>query len=667
MTAAELTDLKRTLRQLLPDEGPSAVIAALKKVLPENAAKFSALFQLETRLNMANRDKIRGVLSQEQLELAYNRIASDLMDLLDGLEEPDFSPAGAAAKTGSILYKIPHTMQVNQEKRCIVRLAFEEDAIIRNIELVDAVLQPIRVAEVMEVDLVDPNEEPAFSIRQINSAEQFIEKGDFTEWVFFVKPLRTGELPLALRVSVLEVVAGRDRKKEIVLEETIHVVAEPDNDGFEETTTFKNIGYSVSYSTGAETGAPPAAEPPAEGSNIRRLSVALLVFLLLGAGAWALGLLQETAWLWAKTEDTKNAYENYLKKYPNGRHRGQAEYHIDLLDWETAQLVGTLKAFQIYRHLHPDSHFAAAAQQQIDSLERGRLKPDSLPPAGDSLPPDSVRIDSGIPPAPPGIPKPAPKPEPKNSAANKQKKSQPLHPPKPAPVPTPPPATPQPKPDTAANRTGRRSGFEMVPVTGGAFTMGDAKGENDECPHVETVKSFKIGKYEITQADWKEIMGSNPSFFKGCDECPVENISWNDAQQFILKAGIIRGARYRLPTEAEWEYAARGGPKSEGQTYAAGNRAGPVAWNHGNAERPNRVGRKRANQLGIYDMCGNVWEWCSDLYQPYPNCKGKAGSDRVLRGGSWRNYDDACRVSNRNQEKPNKREYVNGLRLVQER
>ena len=206
----------------------------------------------------------------------------------------------------------------------------------------------------------------------------------------------------------------------------------------------------------------------------------------------------------------------------------------------------------------------------------------------------------------------------------------------------------------------------MVRVPGGTFSMGSEKGENDECPHEVTVKTFNIGKYEVTQSDWKEIMGNNPAFYKGCDECPVESVSWDDIQAFIQKASVIRGIRYRLPTESEWEYAARGGAQSQNYTYAGSKRAGQVAWNHGNTERPNRVGRKKANELGIHDMSGNVWEWCQNTFQPYPGCKGKASNDRVLRGGGWRNYDQACRTSNRNQEKPGKRDYQNGFRLARD-
>ncbi len=215
--------------------------------------------------------------------------------------------------------------------------------------------------------------------------------------------------------------------------------------------------------------------------------------------------------------------------------------------------------------------------------------------------------------------------------------------------------------------------IEMVFVEGGTFEMGSNKGDSDEKPvHKVTVNSFYMGKYEVTQKQWKAIMGNNPSYFKG-DDLPVENVSWNDVQEFIKKLNQTTGQHYRLPTEAEWEYAARGGNESRGYKYSGSNNIDEVAWydkNSGN--HTHQVGTKAPNELGIYDMTGNVWEWCSDWYNknyyrhsPQNNPQGPAsGKYRVLRGGSWLNLAGNCRVANRYWYVPDFTYLTIGFRVV---
>ncbi len=217
---------------------------------------------------------------------------------------------------------------------------------------------------------------------------------------------------------------------------------------------------------------------------------------------------------------------------------------------------------------------------------------------------------------------------------------------------------------------------DMVYVQGGTFTMGatseqGSEYDSDERPtHQVTVSSFYISKYEVTQKQWVEIMGSNPSYFKG-DNLPVERVSWNDVQEFIQKLNAKTGKNYRLPTEAEWEYAARGGNKSKGYKYSGSNNIGEVAWYYGNSgSTTHPVGRKEKNELGLFDMSGNVWEWCSDWYGIYgsgsqTNPKGPtSGSFRVLRGGSWFINARYCRVSSRDGYGPDGRDGNCGFRLA---
>ena len=217
--------------------------------------------------------------------------------------------------------------------------------------------------------------------------------------------------------------------------------------------------------------------------------------------------------------------------------------------------------------------------------------------------------------------------------------------------------------------------FTMVPVEGGTFTMGATSEQgSDACDgekpaHKVTLSDYYIGQTEVTQALWEAVMGSNPSDSKG-DNLPVEQVSWNDCQVFIQKLNQLTGKQFRLPTEAEWEYAARGGRKSRGYKYAGGNNIGSVAWyddNSGNEMHP--VATKQANELGIYDMSGNVEEWCSDRYGDYTSSSQSdppgpsSGSRRVFRGGNY--YYDAggCRVSSRYGDTPDYRGSNFGLRL----
>ncbi len=221
------------------------------------------------------------------------------------------------------------------------------------------------------------------------------------------------------------------------------------------------------------------------------------------------------------------------------------------------------------------------------------------------------------------------------------------------------------------------SDIQMILVRGGTFSMGCTSEQGNDCELNEmpvarvTINDFFIGKYPVTQRQWREIMGNNPSSFGSCEDCPVENVSWNDIQEFIRRLNQTTGKVYSLPTEAQWEYAARGGRQSNAYRYAGSQNLQEVAWYLGNGSaRPQPVGRKRPNELGIYDLSGNVWEWCQDFYGPYTpgdkrNPTGPSfGSNRVLRGGSWNSAAGQCRVSFRNISTPGHRSSNFGFRLV---
>ena len=230
------------------------------------------------------------------------------------------------------------------------------------------------------------------------------------------------------------------------------------------------------------------------------------------------------------------------------------------------------------------------------------------------------------------------------------------------------------KPENTTFTVGSVS-FTMVYVEGGTFTMGataEQAGDyqsNEQPAHNVTLSSYYICSTEVTQELWLEVMGSNPSSFVGVN-LPVERVSWDDCQEFISRLNAITGKNFRLPTEAEWEYAARGGNKSEGYKYAGSNTIGNVAWYSGNASsKTHPVGTKAPNELGIYDMSGNVYEWCNDWYGSYSTAQTdpqgpSTGYGRVHRGGGWDYGAKNCRVSWRNYNTPTSFSNHLGLRLA---
>ncbi|MBR7013176.1 MAG: formylglycine-generating enzyme family protein [Muribaculaceae bacterium] len=202
--------------------------------------------------------------------------------------------------------------------------------------------------------------------------------------------------------------------------------------------------------------------------------------------------------------------------------------------------------------------------------------------------------------------------------------------------------------------------FKMVPVAGGTFTMGftgvtpDSDDSSALPAHQVTLSSYGIGETEVTQALWVAVMGSNPSNYTGDANRPVESVSWNDCQQFITQLNQMTGMTFRLPTEAEWEFAARGGNMSHGFTYAGSNMLDDVAWYNSSESTTQPVGQKEPNELGLYDMSGNVWEWCNDYYDTYSSADQTnptgptSGSERVARGGAFFNAETGQRVWFRN-------------------
>ena len=225
--------------------------------------------------------------------------------------------------------------------------------------------------------------------------------------------------------------------------------------------------------------------------------------------------------------------------------------------------------------------------------------------------------------------------------------------------------------------TVKRLNMKMVWVEGGTFQMGatleqGSDADSDEKPvHTVTLASYYIAECEVTQAQWRAVMGKNPSYFTGDDSRPVECVSWHEATQFCEKLSQLTGKKYVLPTEAQWEYAARGGKYSRGYKYSGSNDVSAVAWYDGNSgSKTHPVKQKAPNELGLYDMSGNVWEWCSDWFGDYSSSSQtnptgpSSGSSRVLRGGGLDGNAGYCRVPYRSNSHPSDRGYDCGFRVV---
>ncbi len=242
-------------------------------------------------------------------------------------------------------------------------------------------------------------------------------------------------------------------------------------------------------------------------------------------------------------------------------------------------------------------------------------------------------------------------------------------------------------PDQGADQAGSKqaessftdphTGMEFVLVPGGCFEMGSAEGEVEEQPvHQVCVDDFYLGKHEVTQGEWLAVMGSNPAYFKNGDNFPVESVSWFDTEDFTAKLNTLSALNYRLPTEAEWEYAARSGGKQE--KFAGSDNADGVAWHRQNSTAASvpgsshEVGQKQPNGLGLFDMSGNLWEWCADWYgadyyqeSPDRNPQGPtSGAVRVGRGGSWYSEPNDMRTTIRGNFAPAAFGPLLGFRLV---
>lgn len=727
-----LEEIRKDL-QILLVEDLAVALKTLQELLPDSAEKYALVIALLGRLNDANKARLRNTLSNDDLQLEYNKIRADFFDFVQGLQEADFAAAvqpGAsgeqAPRQGSILYRIPGTMPVHKETKCVVRIAIDEDAIVENITIDEHVQlkELYRVSDTMQAELLDPSGGRVFRITTISEDIQIIDAQGYTEWWFYVTPLEEGTYPLILKIAIIEVVNGQPRSKELVLEESVQIVTDgpvPD----EGAKALKPAGYALAFQTASMAGgglvslvktAQPAAvatsASPGTATAFGLAQKAALFALALTAGVttgWFATPEESRAW-WKADYVYKNiaGYATYMAEHPEGKHYETAACRKTLLE-------NTPEAYRDYLYEFPEGTCRADAEQALNRLEHDalaglRANPNAADlrafliqfPECDNL--DGVlRIvlaneslrEAYLPmirqrweecrllsPAFPKIPVREDVPRTDTTATVPA-----------APVPTPPPVvrTPLPKlPPTPAQNV---PAPDLVFLRSGTFSMGATNGLEDELPVRQvTLRDFYLGKTEVTFEEYDRFCTATGRD-KPADEGwgrgnrPVIHISWLDATAYcnwlsaaqgrtpvytFLANGRVNMSRsangYRLPTEAEWEYAARCG---QNYPYSGSENLNEVAWyldNSGSQTHP--VAHKAPNVCGLHDMTGNVREWCQDWYGRYApgNSTDPTGpsmaKNRILRGGQWGRNPLQQRLTYRNSALPGYSDFGTGFRLA---
>lgn len=812
---SSLSEIRKQIKQdILGREGLTHALKCLKGALPEDTPKYDVLLLIEREYNELKLKQIKGTVTQEEADVQTRQLEERLLQFLTDLDEADLSRETAAdvqsrftddqeIRHGHVLYQIPHRMQLMEESRCLVRIAFDEARLVEDLDIDEDTRfkEDIRISDYMKVELEDPSIDGAFEIKARSEEVQVIDVDDFTEWRFTVRPIKPGEHILELKVTIMLMVDGVARPRERTLEESVVIVAEavPEEELKEE---FKSLGDVVSVacglapfrgkSAGAEPPNPPAAgpasvpppqsapapapvprAPAAKGGGMPMSAlmtalagialVVVAVFLLptFFSGGSQVGdetempvegaappeLNEEELFAAAQASGSITAYQEYLQEYPQGPNAPEAAYTIARLDntpetwlawleaypqsdlrpealsafaaleeptWEKARLQATPASVNRYRVLYPDGRFQAEAialQRKVQNGQPAATTPASREEllAGSKNPLNTI-ADSPRPARPqtgaeeaeppgPGQQRPA---SPGDTAGQRTDVT-------PAPAITDPPAgnPVRPEPELPVP--------PMIRVPGGTFLLGCDPGQTEagECNDNEMparkvrLDDFYIGQFEVTNREFLAFLqeaGNNTEAGApwydasrttgGIEETgegfrlrsaayaerPVVYVTWFGARAYAEWLAERTGRPFRLPTEAEWEYAARGGQQSRNYRYPGANSLKDAGWfNRPEGSRyPSVKGKKVGNELGIYDMGGNVWEWVADWYagkyysnlsDGAPNPRGpNAGQYKVKRGGSW--YDDAeqsantARVSNRNNDIPtNSRSYI-GFRVA---
>jgi formylglycine-generating enzyme required for sulfatase activity len=754
----------------------AGTIAYLQRQLPHTSPRQDELFLLLGRCNDVRKLSIAGIVDTDKVTTLENAVRRDLLLLIRDLKEAEFTATAPTAtaqdKPSNLLYRIPHAMPLLVETKCVVRIATDPGVLVEDFR-VDQYTEQRRLKKIsksMLVELHDPSGGRHFSLRPTSRNVQTIDLDgeEFTEWCIYVTPLMEGQHILELKVCIIEMVDGKRKIRERVLEEQIEVIADGGIRGMGDVPE-KQAGPALAFADEASQwfGLFCFHLPmPNVARMTRMLTMALfLVFLLVGSTVgWGLTPEVTRDWWYASLQGTEEAYTRFINEHNNNNKycekayykramvsddptvvRSYLTYINEKYDnppspehkkavWRKLDALAIQSIAEIQRQpepskvehflqVFPDEKYQAmlreagldhpALQAPIDeAIEKTKATPPtSITPEESAVPektPENNRIsdaqkpeteleapatptsttpeESAVPEKTPeknrisGAEKPEPEPEVPAASQPSSTEQAPAELPVAAPILPPAAGKTLPAAPPASGETFTDPILGMfVKVKGGTFTMGCQDGRDKDCQddekpaHQVTLRDYYIGQTEVTQDQWRAVMGDNPSNFKSCGDCPVERVSWDDIQDFLKKLNARGGGKYRLPSESEWEYAARGGANSRNYTYAGSNNAKKVARFDENAgSKTHSVKGRNPNKLGLYDMSGNVWEWCADCWHddfighPTDGSAWTSGgcTDRVLRGGSWFSNFRDVRVSFRNNFRPDFRKSYYGFRLA---
>lgn len=433
-----LAEIKDHLKSILPT-GVDLTIEAIKAQLVEGTDQYNDLILLEGRYREVGRQLLQGVTSNEDAQIEFNKIRKDLLAFIDTIQESHLANRQGSSDdrpdiyNGEVFYRIPTEMQLEKESRCIVRLAFDRNIIMEGLEMEEGdVLEDLRISEVMGVEVLDAHGN-CFAIRTLHDTIQFVDKDLHTEWVFFVKPIATGTHPLTLKISIIEVRNGIERKRNVVMEEQVVVVTEPVP---EEEGEMKKAGYAMhvgqsaaSNPTPAPPAAPsqniqpasprspspsPAAPPKSSGRSFRKMAPMVTGVFAIIFASWAAfsggffdgggGVTQpvepgpgfdinesasiepapvepsvpevmtiEEFWEWTRTENTRGAYEEFVASIEEQAYLDMANEKLDSIEtviYQAAMVDGTIAAAQVYLDDYPEGKYAGRVQGQIDKLRQ---------------------------------------------------------------------------------------------------------------------------------------------------------------------------------------------------------------------------------------------------------------------------------------------------------